>query len=144
MEPSHTQGAPLWLTAYLFFEGHVYGETADRVIREVVAPLARACRRDAVRWFFLRYDEEASHVRLRFLASGPVLGRDDLAPRRRGRRLLLWPAAIISPTPSPTVRAVRGRPRRRPLEPGSQRFGGGAGFEVGGVADVSLARASKR
>jgi hypothetical protein len=32
MEPSHSQGEPLWLTAYLFFEGHVYGETADRVI----------------------------------------------------------------------------------------------------------------
>ena len=24
MEPPHTQGDPLWLTAYLFFEGHVY------------------------------------------------------------------------------------------------------------------------
>ncbi len=66
-------GDPLWLTAYLFFEGHVYGETADRVIREVVAPLARACRPYAVRWFFLRYAEEASHVRLRFFAPGPVL-----------------------------------------------------------------------
>jgi hypothetical protein len=39
------------------------------VIREVVAPLARACRPDAVRWFFLRYFDEASHVRLRFMMS---------------------------------------------------------------------------
>src|SRR5262249_29704379 len=62
-----------WLTAYLFFEDHVYGEAPDRVIREVVAPLVRACRPDAVRWFFLRYAEEGSHVRLRFFAPGPVL-----------------------------------------------------------------------
>jgi hypothetical protein len=32
MEPPHTQRDPLWLTAYLFFEGHVYGEAADRLI----------------------------------------------------------------------------------------------------------------
>jgi hypothetical protein len=38
MEPIPIQGEPS-SSPYLSFEGEVYGEVADRVIREVVAPL---------------------------------------------------------------------------------------------------------
>jgi len=114
MEPLHTQGDPLWLTAYLFFEGHVYGETADRVIREVVAPLARACRPDAVRWFFLRYAEETSHVRLRFFAPGPVLDE------------AIWPRVATAAAASElVVRATRER-----YEPEVERYGGPWGLAL--------------
>ncbi|HEX4962226.1 MAG TPA: thiopeptide-type bacteriocin biosynthesis protein [Thermoanaerobaculia bacterium] len=114
MEPPHTQSDSLWLTAYLFFEDHVYGETADRVIREVVAPLARACRPDAVRWFFLRYAEEASHVRLRFFAPGPVLEET------------IWPRVAAAAASSElVVRALRER-----YEPEVERYGGPWGLAL--------------
>ena len=114
MEPPHPQGAPLWLTAYLFFEGHVYSKAADRVIREVVAPLARSCRPDAVRWFFLRYAEEGSHVRLRFFAPGPVLDET------------IWPR--IAETASASELVVRSTRER--YEPEVERYGGPWGLAL--------------
>ena len=114
MEPPHTEGGPLWLTAYLFFEGHPYGEAADRVIREVVAPLARACRPDAVRWFFLRYAEETSHVRLRFLAPGPVLEET------------IWPRVAEAASSSELVM----RSTRERYEPEVERYGGPWGLAL--------------
>ena len=104
----------MWLTAYLFFEDHVYSEAADRVIREVVAPLARSCRPDAVRWFFLRYGEEGSHVRLRFLAPGPVLEET------------IWPRVTAAAAASElVVRATRER-----YEPEVERYGGPWGLAL--------------
>lgn len=104
----------VWLTAYLFFEDHVYSEAADRVIREVVAPLARACRPDAVRWFFLRYAEEASHVRLRFFAPGPVLEET------------IWPRVAAAASSSElVVRSTRER-----YEPEVERYGGPWGLSL--------------
>lgn len=103
-----------WLTAYLFFEGHPYSEAADRVIREVVAPLARSCRPDAVRWFFLRYAEEASHVRLRFFAPEPVLEET------------IWPRIAEAASASElVVRATRER-----YEPEVERYGGPWGLAL--------------
>ena len=116
MEPPHSQSEPLWLTAYLFFEGHVYSDTADRVIREVVAPLARACRPDASRWFFLRYaevTEETSHVRLRFLAPGPVLEET------------IWPRVAEAAASELVTRSTRER-----YEPEVERYGGPWGLAL--------------
>ena len=109
------QGEPLWLTAYLFFEGHVYSEAADRVIREVVAPLARACRSDTVRWFFLRYAAEGGHVRLRFLAPEPAVLEETIWPR-------IAEAASASEL---VVRATRER-----YEPEVERYGGPWGLAL--------------
>ena len=114
MEPPHTQGDTLWLTAYLFFEGDVYGEAADRVIREVVAPLARACRPEVVRWFFLRYAEEMSHVRLRFLAPGPVLEET------------IWPRVSAAAASSELVVGAT----RELYEPEVERYGGPWGLAL--------------
>ena len=114
MEPHDSQSDPLWLTAYLFFEGHVYGEAADRVIREVVAPLVEACRPDAIRWFFLRYAEEGSHIRLRFLAPGPVLEET------------IWPRVAEAAASSElVVRSTRER-----YEPEVERYGGPWGLAL--------------
>ena len=104
----------MWLTAYLFFEGHPYGEAADRVIREVVAPLAQECRPDAVRWFFLRYVEETSLVRLRFCAPGPVLEET------------IWPRVAAAAASSElVVCATRGL-----YEPEAERYGGPWGLAL--------------
>lgn len=105
---------PLWLTAYLFFEGGVYSEAADRVILEVVAPLARACRSEAVRWFFLRYDEEGSHVRLRFFAPEPVLEET------------IWPRVVEAAAASERVVRVA----RERYEPEVDRYGGTWGLAL--------------
>jgi thiopeptide-type bacteriocin biosynthesis protein len=114
MEPPHNQGEPLWLTAYLFFEGHIYSEAADRVIHEVVAPLARSCRPDAIRWFFLRYAEEASQVRLRFFAPVPVLEET------------IWPRVVEAASASElVVRSTRER-----YEPEVERYGGPWGLAL--------------
>lgn len=104
----------LWLTAYLSFEGHVYGDTADRVIREVVAPLARTCGPEAIRWFFLRYSEETSHVRLRFFAPGPVLEET------------IWPRIAAAAASS---ELVVGSTRER-YEPEVERYGGPSGLAL--------------
>jgi thiopeptide-type bacteriocin biosynthesis protein len=114
MEPAHTAGTPRWLTAYLFFEGHIYGEAADRVIREVVAPLAQACRPDAARWFFLRYAEEASHVRLRFCAPGSILEET------------IWPRIAQAAASSELVV----RATREVYEPEVERYGGPWGLAL--------------
>jgi len=117
MEPPSTQGEPRWLTAYLFFEGHPYGEAADRVIREVVAPLARACCHDASRWFFLRYvdeTDETSHVRLRFHAPGPVLEET------------IWPRVAAAAAASELVV----RSTRELYEPEVERYGGPWGLAL--------------
>ena len=114
MEPHDAQSDPLWLTAYLFFEGHVYGEAADRVLREVVAPLVEACRPDAVRWFFLRYAEEGSHVRLRFFAPSSVLEET------------IWPRVAEAAASSElVVRSTRER-----YEPEVERYGGPWGLAL--------------
>ena len=77
MELPRTETDHGWLTVYLYFDvgddgDGIYGEAADRVIRDVVAPLVKACRPDAVRWFFLRYSEDGAHVRVR--APAALLG----------------------------------------------------------------------
>lgn len=114
MAVTTAQGDPAWLTTYLFFEGHVYGVAADRVIREVVAPLAWACRPDAVRWFFLRYLDETSQVRLRFLAPGPVLDET------------IWPRVAEAAAGSElVVRATRER-----YESEVERYGGPCGLAL--------------
>ena len=99
---------------HLFFEGHVYGEEADRVIREVVAPLARACRPDTVCWFFLRYAEERSHVHLRFFAPATVLEET------------IWPRiAEAASTSELVVRSTRER-----YEHEVERYGGPCGLAL--------------
>ena len=114
MAVKKAQGGPQWLTAYLSFEGHVYSDTADRVIREVVAPLARVCRPDAVRWFFLRYAEETSHVRLRFFAPGPILDET------------IWPRIAEASAASELVV----RSTRECYEPEVERYGGPCGLAL--------------
>ena len=68
-----------WLSAHLFFEGDIYEGPGDRMVHEVVEPVVTACRGEARRWFFIRYSEAGSHIRLRFFA--PPEAHEVLRPR---------------------------------------------------------------
>ncbi len=103
-----------WLTAYLFFDGDVYGERADRVIREVVTPLVESCRPAADRWFFLRYSEDGTHVRLRFSAPEAVLEET------------IWPRVVEAAGESELVE----RCVRTAYEPEVERYGGPWGLAL--------------
>ena len=67
-----------WLSVHLHFDGNLYFEVADRVILDVVAPLATGCQQQGLvkRWFFLRFSEEGSHIRLRLFGRPEILERD--------------------------------------------------------------------
>lgn len=56
-----------WLSAHLFLSGQLYGGTADRVVRELVAPIIARARDEsgAVGHFFIRYGELGPHLRVR-------------------------------------------------------------------------------
>ncbi len=105
-----------WLSAHLFFDDPIYLATADRVIVEVVAPLARECLdRDWIRrFFFIRYSDEGPHVRLR------LYGRPEVLDEQVRPRLVECAEADAS--------AGSGSPVSRlawvPYEPEVERYGG--------------------
>jgi thiopeptide-type bacteriocin biosynthesis protein len=69
-----------WLYAKLY----TGSATADRVLTDVVAPVARDALASSLidRWFFIRYADPEVHVRVRFHGDSDVLCRDVL-PRLR-------------------------------------------------------------
>ena len=70
-----------WLSAYVHFQGSLYGGTTDRVILDVVEPFVRICqRREWISsFFFIRYSENGPHVRVRLQGGEDVL-RDTVKP----------------------------------------------------------------
>jgi thiopeptide-type bacteriocin biosynthesis protein len=81
-----------WLSEYLYFAGPIYDGECDRVILDVVEPFVRRCQEhgwiDA--WFFIRYSEHGSHVRLRLHGAPDVLERE-VAPALRAHAGSLYP-----------------------------------------------------
>jgi len=63
--------APEWLSRQLHFDGALYGEQADRVLLSVVDPFIRRARAERLltNWFFIRFGEAGTHIRLRVLAA---------------------------------------------------------------------------
>jgi thiopeptide-type bacteriocin biosynthesis protein len=69
-----------WLSAHLYFSqdrAALYGEYADAIALDVVAPFVARCRERGwiSRFFFIRYSDGSSHVRLRLEGSADVLSR---------------------------------------------------------------------
>ena len=56
-----------WASVHLFFEGNIYTEKADQILRDVVSPLLQRpeIKEKITRWFFIRYNQGGSHLRLR-------------------------------------------------------------------------------
>src|ERR1700722_9423717 len=69
-----------WISAHLFFDGGTYSTLSDDVILDVVKPFLASY--SSVQWFFVRYDEEGPHVRLRVKGPPEWLG-DIVAPALR-------------------------------------------------------------
>jgi thiopeptide-type bacteriocin biosynthesis protein len=65
----------IWLSAFLFFEGDIYSRNGDRVILEVVDPVVRYSFQNGLieRYFFIRYSERGTHIRLRVFGHINVL-----------------------------------------------------------------------
>lgn len=105
-----------WLSAHLHFGGDLYGEPADRLILDVVAPVAAEClrRRWIRRFFFLRFNVRGPHVRFRLQGRPEVL-------ERRVRPLLERTAAAAG--------SARGL-EWVPYEPELGRYGGARGVIV--------------
>lgn len=67
MSSARTNHGTSWLSVHLFFDGGIYLAEADRLVLDVVEPLARQCVDQgwAQRWFFMRYAAGGSHLRFR-------------------------------------------------------------------------------
>lgn len=85
-----------WLSAYLFHHGDVYGAECDRVLLDSVAPfVAGELRRGTVdQWFFIRYRENGSHVRLRMRGHHELL-QQIVKPALEEHLRRLNPALIV-------------------------------------------------
>ena len=119
-----------WLSAYLPFEGDLYGPASDRAVLDIVAPvIARLEKRGFIRQhFFIRYYEEGPHLRLR-------LRVEHTAP-------LTTVAAAVENAADLPVRFI-------PYERETVRYGGAhampiaeALFEASSLASVVLIRES--
>lgn len=66
-----------WLSSQIYFAGDLYGDTADRLLFEVVQPVDAECRerRWARRSFFIRYGDIGPHIRFRLYGRREVLER---------------------------------------------------------------------
>ena len=115
-EPSRSRNCgDAWLGVHLFFEGDVYSEIGDRVVLEVAAPFVEGLgtTHPGTPWFFLRYSEGGSHIRLRVRAS--------------------WERLDAEVRPAIEQAAARAAPLVRhlafvPYEPEIERYGGPHGL----------------
>ncbi len=64
-----------WLSAHIYFNGNIYEPGCDKVILDIVAPFISICKKQDLfeKYFFIRYSEFGSHVRLRFYSKQTYL-----------------------------------------------------------------------
>ncbi len=64
-----------WTSVHIFFKGDIYSYDCDRIILDVVNPFIIDCfnKNWIDSFFFIRYFESGSHVRLRFYGESEVL-----------------------------------------------------------------------
>ncbi len=104
-----------WLSAKLYCGR----STADRVLREVVAPVVRAAlaNGDATHWFFVRYADPEPHVRVRFAGDPARLAANVLPALERAAAPLTAAGAINKVVVDTYMREV-------------ERYGGDRGMEL--------------
>jgi len=97
-----------WLSAYIYFRGAgIHKSACDDVILDVIYPFVRTCERHnwISRYFFVRYNENGPHIRLRLLGEDETLRdtvkpqlkkhvqealRSDLRPKEHGDEIVHW------------------------------------------------------
>lgn len=67
-----------WLSVYIYFKGGIYEPQCDKVILDVLAPFINESKRQKLfeKYFFIRYNQFGSHIRLRFYGCQEILNRD--------------------------------------------------------------------
>ena len=64
-----------WLSAYLYFKGNVYGPECDRLLVDIIEPFIKSYNTSGYyeKYFFIRYNEWGSHIRLRLFGNNKLL-----------------------------------------------------------------------
>jgi thiopeptide-type bacteriocin biosynthesis protein len=123
--------APGWLGEHLFFRAPLYTPECDRILLDVVRPFVERCREEG--WidafFFVRYGDGGSHVRLR-LHGVPAVLEETVRPALRAHLARVapgvregWPDGSGEPGALTHVARV-------PYEPETERYGGPDGVAL--------------
>lgn len=127
-------GAPVWLSAHLFFGGEPEHsrQMGDRVLLELVEPFVRQCQREGwlQQYFFIRYNELGSHIRLRLQGEAEVLARKVRPALEADARLHEAPREDPVSLVFPSAHELLTHARWLPYQPELQRYGGPEGTRV--------------
>lgn len=65
----------IWLSVYIYSKGDIYSQNGDRVILEIVDPVVQYSVQNGLikRYFFIRYSEKGTHIRLRLYGQKDIL-----------------------------------------------------------------------
>lgn len=64
-----------WISAHIYFKGNIYESDCDKIILEVVEPFICKTKEQKLfeKYFFIRYVEFGSHIRLRFFGERRII-----------------------------------------------------------------------
>lgn len=131
MSIEHSPGSQ-WLSAHIYHEGG-WVDGADNVLAQVVEPYIRELQsRDAVsEWFFVRYWDYGTHVRLRAKLTAASQSFGEMALIEAARQYM--PASLLLSAPS-IIPKARVSPHEAllwvPYEPEFDRYGGTFAMEL--------------
>jgi thiopeptide-type bacteriocin biosynthesis protein len=114
----------MWLSFHVYFGDHLYGRDVDRLLVSAIAPLVEelSAQRRIERWFFVRYGDPESHVRLRLEVRAP--DADGLGERVDSAIEAFFRREASGGPGRP------GRLERVPYAPEVERYGGRRGLRL--------------
>lgn len=113
-----------WLSAHIYFKGNIYGPECDRVILDIITPFITQCKEQKLfeKYFFIRYSEFGSHVRLRFYGKQNHL---DSIKTNLGKKITGYNNQDILTLPQSPDQQISNSPLAwLPYEPEIERYGG--------------------
>lgn len=63
-----TENQHNWLSAHIYFEGNIYSDQCDEIVRQVLIPFVESevNKKLLKKYFFIRYSDSGPHLRVRF------------------------------------------------------------------------------
>jgi thiopeptide-type bacteriocin biosynthesis protein len=121
-----------WISAYIYFDGNIYGDECDFVITSLFLPFIKKYQHfyfDS--YFFIRYSDTGSHVRIRFSGNKELLEKE-LKPVFEKYIIESFPVLIIG------IGRIKGTPvdaskffiKWAEYEPETDRYGGKFAIKV--------------